>query len=121
MGWDNFTGDGVNCNTKPNDIQEKHLGHKEYEVEVDVVFTVKYKVIAKDKMDLIEKKMNLVGVPLEIDTDSAGDCYDISIKNWGTQDEKEKETGDVVIKKKIDEDLPEDKDNIEYELERTGL
>jgi len=117
MGWDNFTGQ-VNANTKPDTIEKKHLGYKEYEVEVDVVFTVKYKVLAKDKMDLIDKKMNLQGVPLEIDTDSSDECYDISVKNWGTQDEKETETGDVVVQKKIDEDEPESEDNVEYDLKR---
>ena len=117
MGWDNFTGDGANCNEKP-DIEKKHLGSKEYEVEVDVVFTVKYKVIAKDDDDLREKKMNLGGVPLEIDTDRGGECYDMRIKNWGTENEKTTETGDVVIQKKIDDDEPESEDNVEYELER---
>ena len=33
MGWDNVTGDGANYNEKP-DIEKKHLGSKEYEVEL---------------------------------------------------------------------------------------
>ena len=117
MGWDNFTGDGANCNEKP-DIEKKHLGSKEYEVEVDVVFTVKYKVIAKDDDDLREKKMYLGGVPLEIDFDTGGECYDISVKNWGQENEKVNQTGDVVVKKIIDDDEPESEDNVEYDLER---
>ena len=118
MGWDDWNGDGVNADAKPPDVEKKHLGYKEYEVEVDVVFTVKYKVIAKDDDDLREKKMNLGGVPLEIDTDRGGECYDMRIKNWGTENEKTTETGDVVIQKKIDDDEPESEDNVEYELER---
>ena len=117
MGWDNVTGDGANYNEKP-DIEKKHLGSKEYEVEVDVVFTVKYKVIAKDDDDLREKKMYLGGVPLEIDFDNGGECYDISFKNWGQENEKVNETGDVVVQKKIDDDQPESEDNVEYDLER---
>ena len=117
MGWDNFTGQ-VNANTKPDTIEKKHLGYKEYEIETDVVFTVKYKVIAKDDDDLREKKMYLGGVPLEIDFDTGGECYDISVKNWGQENEKVNQTGDVVIKKKIDDDEPESEDNVEYDLER---
>ena len=118
MGWDDWKGNGINADAKPPSVEKKHLGYKEYEVEVDVIFTVKYKVLAKDKMDLIDKKMNLQGVPLEIDTDSSNECYDVSVKNWGTQDEKETETGDVVVQKKIDEDEPESEDNVEYDLKR---
>ena len=43
---------------------------------------------------------------------------DVSVKNWGTQNEKETETGDVVVQKKIDEDEPESEDNVEYDLKR---
>ena len=116
MGWDDWKGNGINADAKPPIVEKKHLGYKEYEVEVDVVFTVKYKVLAKDSTDLIDKKMNLTGVPLEIDTDSAGECYDMAIKNWGTENEKTTETGDVVVQKKIDDDEPESDDNVEYDL-----
>ena len=40
------------------------------------------------------------------------------IKNWGTENEKTTETGDVVIQKKIDDDEPESEDNVEYDLKR---
>ena len=48
MGWDNLN--NINLNSKPT-IDSSKDGFQEYEVEQDIVFTVKYKVLAKDNSD----------------------------------------------------------------------
>ena len=57
MGWDDWTSK-FKFECLP-DTDEKDVGLKEFEVEEDIVFTVKYKVLAKDKSDLIDKKVCL--------------------------------------------------------------
>ena len=46
MGWDDWTSK-FKFEYQP-DTDEKDVGLKEFEVEEDVIFTVKYKVLAKD-------------------------------------------------------------------------
>ena len=98
MGWDDWTSK-FNFEEKP-DTDEKDVGLKEFEIQEDVIFTVKYKVLAKDKMDLIDKKVYLGGATLEIDKDDkdVGKTYDYYVKNWGTEHTKENETGKEVVK-----------------------
>lgn len=118
MGWDDWTSK-FNFEEKP-DVDEKDVGLKEFEVEEDVIFTVKYKVLAKDKMDLIDKKVYLGGASLEIDKDGddVGKTYDYHVKNWGTENTKEIETGRVVIKEYgKDDEGKEDKEDFEIKLD----
>lgn len=118
MGWDDWT-NNFNFEEKP-DVDEKDVGLKEFEVEEDVVFTVKYKVLAKDKSDLIEKKVYLGGASLEIDKDGddVGKTYAYHVKNWGTEKTKETETGRVVIKEcGKDDEGKEDKEDFEIKLD----
>ena len=115
MGWDDWTSK-FNFECKP-DTDEKDVGLKEFEVEEDVIFTVKYKVLAKDKSDLIDKKVYLGGASLEIDKDDGGKTYDYYVKNWGTENTKETETGRAVIKEYgTDHDGKEDKEDFEIKL-----
>jgi hypothetical protein len=118
MGWDDWTS-SFNFEEKP-DTDEKDVGLKEFEVEEDVIFTVKYKVLAKDKSDLIDKKVYLGGASLEIDKDSkdVGKTYDYHVKNWGTENTKETETGRSVVKEYgTDENGKEDKEDFEIKLD----
>jgi hypothetical protein len=64
MGWDDWTSK-FKFECKP-DTDEKDVGLKEFEVEEDIIFTVKYKVLAKDKSDLIDKKVKLTTITLKI-------------------------------------------------------
>ena len=115
MGWDDWTS-SFNFEEKP-DTDEKDVGLKEFEVEEDVVFTVKYKILAKDKSDLIDKKVYLGGTTLEIDKKDAGKTYDYYVKNWGAEKTKETETGRVVIKEcGKDDEGKEDKEDFEIKL-----
>ena len=117
MGWDDWTSK-FNFEEKP-DVDEKDVGLKEFEVEEDIIFTVKYKVLAKDKSDLIDKKVYLGGASLEIDKDDkdVGKTYDYYVKNWGTEKTKETETGRVVIKEYgKDDEGKEDKEDFEIKL-----
>jgi len=118
MGWDNWTSK-FTFEQKP-DTDEKDVGLKEFEVEEDIIFTVKYKVLAKDKSDLIDKKVYLGGASLEIDKDDddVGKTYDYYVKNWGTEKTKETETGRVVIKEYgKDDEGKEDKEDFEIKLD----
>jgi len=114
MGWDNVKIDDYR--DEPT-IDENDVGKQEYEVEVDVHFTVKYKVLAKDKTDLIDKTIYVGGADLTFKDDKLDNIYDLKVKNWGTDNEKESVTYRAVIAKKIDKDEPDSKDNTEYELE----
>ena len=117
MGWDDWTRN-FSFEEKP-DTEEKDVGLKEFEVQEDVVFTIKYKVLAKDKSDLIDKKVYLGGATLEIDKDNndVGKTYDYHVKNWGTENTKETETGRIVIKEYgKDDDGKEDKEDFEIKL-----
>jgi hypothetical protein len=118
MGWDDWTS-SFNFEEKP-DAGEKDVGLKEFEVEEDIVFTVKYKVLAKNKSDLIAKKVYLGGASLEIDKDGddVGKTYDYHVKNWGTENTKETETGRSVVKEYgKDDEGKEDKEDFEIKLE----
>ena len=77
MGWDNLN--NINLNSKPT-IDSSKDGFQEYEVEQDIVFTVKYKVLAKDNSDLIDNKIYLAQ-----NTTSIGKACDIAI-NWFRND-----------------------------------
>jgi len=117
MGWDDWTSK-FKFEEKP-DTDEKDVGLKEFEVEEDIIFTVKYKVLAKDKSDLIGKKVYLGGASLEIDKDDddVGKTYDYYVKNWGTEKTKETETGRAVVKEYgTDNDGKEDKEDFEIKL-----
>ena len=109
MGWDDWTSK-FKFECQP-DTDEKDVGLKEFEVEEDVIFTVKYKVLAKDKMDLIDKKIYLGGASLEINKDDGGKTYDYYVKNWGTENTKETETGRSVVK-----EYGKDKEDFEIKL-----
>jgi len=117
MGWDSWTSD-FKFEEKPS-LDEKDIGLKEFEVEEDVIFTVKYKVLAKDKMDLIDKKIYLGGAELKIDKDSddVGKTYDFAVKNWGTENTKETDKGREVIKKHNESRDSEDFHEEDYEIE----
>lgn len=114
MGWDNLK---VEDYIDEPTIDENDVGKQEYEVEVDVHFTVKYKVLAKDKTELIDKTIYVGGADLSIKDDNLENIYDLRVKNWGTDNHKENVSHKTVIAKKIDEDEPSSKDNTEYELE----
>ena len=115
MGWDDWTSK-FKFEEKP-DTDEKDVGLKEFEVEEDIVFTVKYKVLAKDKSDLIDKKVCLGSASLDIDKDDGGKTYDYYVKNWGTENTKETETGRAVIKEYgTTVDGKEDKEDFEIKL-----
>ena len=118
MGWDDWTS-SFNFEEKP-DTDEKDVGLKEFEVQEDVIFTVKYKVLAKDKSDLINKKVYLGGATLEINKDDkdCGKTYSYHVKNWGTENTKETETGREVVKEYgTDETGKEDKEDFVIKLE----
>ena len=118
MGWDDWT-NKFKFECKP-DTDEKDVGLKEFEVEEDIIFTVKYKVLAKDKSDLIDKKVYLGGASLEIDKDDkdVGKTYDYYVKNWGTENTKETETGRAVVKEYgTTVDGKEDKEDFEIILD----
>jgi len=121
MGWDNFASN-FNFESKPTSLENKDVGLKEFEIVEDVIFTVKYKVLAKDKNDLIDKKVYLGGANLEIDktfnNDNEDKTYDYSVKNWGTENTKETETGRVIVKEcATDENGKEDKEDYEIKLD----
>ena len=116
MGWDDWTSK-FKFEEKP-DTDEKDVGLKEFEVEEDIIFTVKYKVLAKDKSDLIDKKVYLGGASLEINKDDVGKTYDYYVKNWGTENTKETETGRAVVKEYgTTDDGKEDKEDFEIILD----
>ena len=116
MGWDDWTSK-FKFECKP-DTEEKDVGLKEFEVEEHIIFTVKYKVLAKDKSDLIGKKVYLGGASLEINKDDdVGKTYDYYVKNWGTENTKETETGRAVVKEYgTTVDGKEDKEDFEIKL-----
>ena len=117
MGWDDWTSK-FKFECQP-DTDEKDVGLKEFEVEEDIIFTVKYKVLAKDKSDLIDKKVCLGSASLEIDKDGddVGKTYDYYVKNWGTENTKETETGRSVVKEYgKDDEGKEDKEDFEIKL-----
>jgi hypothetical protein len=114
MGWDSYT--NTDLIDKP-DLEDKDLGFKEFEVEEDVAITVKYKILAKDESDLIEKKLYLGGQELTLKDDNLEKAYDIRIKNWGTDNAKEDATGKGVVKTFWEEKGHEDHDPKEYDLE----
>ena len=100
MGWDSF--EISNYNETPTCLDDKQVGLQEFEVEEDIIFTAKYKVLAKDKSDLIDKKIYLGGVNIKIKDDNEDNIYDLSVKNWGTENLKENETGKKVVKDEDD-------------------
>ena len=100
MGWDSF--EISNYNKTPTCLDDKQVGLQEFEVEEDIIFTAKYKVLAKDKSDLIDKKIYLGGVNIKIKDDNEDNIYDLSVKNWGTENLKENETGKKVVKDEDD-------------------
>ena len=100
MGWDSF--EISNYNVTPTCLDDKQVGLQEFEVEEDIIFTAKYKVLAKDKSDLIDKKIYLGGVNIKIKDDNEDNIYDLSVKNWGTENLKENETGKKVVKDEDD-------------------
>ena len=100
MGWDSF--EISNYNKTPTCLDDKQVGLREFEVEEDIIFTAKYKVLAKDKSDLIDKKVYLGGVNIKIKDDNEDNIYDLSVKNWGTENLKENETGKKVVKDEDD-------------------
>ena len=120
MGWDDWTSK-FKFECLP-DTGEKDVGLKEFEVEEDIHFTVKYKVLAKDKSDLIDKKVYLGGASLEIDKDGddVGKTYDYYVKNWGTENTKETETGRAVIKEYGKDDEGKE-DKADFEIKLGGL
>ena len=95
MGWDNLN--NINLNSKPT-IDSSKDGFQEYEVEQDIVFTVKYKVLAKDNSDLIDNKIYLDCANLQIDDEKIDQIYDLRVKNWGTENVRENTTGKKVVK-----------------------
>jgi len=113
MGWDCIA--NKNLNVYPY-LDSSKDNFQEYEIEQDIVFTVKYKVLAKDSMDLIDKKINLEGAELKINDDNLENSYELRVKNWGTENNKEFPTGKRVTKYKFDEDKDDDA-NWEYEIE----
>ena len=118
MGWDYWTKD-FTFEDKP-DLDEKDIGLKEFEIEEDVHFTVKYKVLAKDKMDLIDKKVYHGGAELKIDKDGndVRKTYDYAVKNWGTDNTKETETLNKVVKEYgTTDDGKVDKEDFEIKLD----
>lgn len=95
MGWDNLN--NTNLNSNPT-IDSSKDGFQEYEIEQDIVFTVKYKVLAKDDFDLFVKKLHLDCANLQLDDEKIDHVYDLRVKNWGTENVRDETTGKKVVK-----------------------
>ena len=84
MAWDDFANNG-------NDLQDNRsiidslnkydAGKKVYEVEEEVTFIVKYKVIAKDKSELITNKPGTSFSNLDICSSISSHCPTLFLKS----------------------------------------
>ena len=110
MGWDNFTngGNDLQDNRQIIDTMSKQdVGKKVYECVEEVTFIVKYKVVAKDRSELISNKPGLSFCNLEIkqhmreNNDNKKDMtYDYRIRCCESKEISEPfETSDQVVEK----------------------
>ena len=110
MGWDNFAngGNDLQDNRQIIDTMSKQdVGKKVYECVEEVTFIVKYKVVAKDRSELISNKPGLSFCNLEIkqhmreNNDNKKDMtYDYRIRCCESKEISEPfETSDQVVEK----------------------
>ena len=110
MGWDNFTngGNDLQDNREIIDtLSKQDVGKKVYECVEEVTFIVKYKVVAKDRSELISNKPGLSFCNLEIkqhmreNNDNKKDMtYDYRIRCCESKEISEPfETSDQVVEK----------------------
>ena len=123
MGWDNFAngGNDLQDNRQIIDTMSKQdVGKKVYECVEEVTFIVKYKVVAKDRSELISNKPGLSFCNLEVkqhlreNNDNKKDMtFDYRIKCCESKELREPfETSDQVIEKfEKDLDGNDDKHN----------
>jgi hypothetical protein len=129
MGWDNFANDGndLQDNRSIIDTLNKHdAGKKVYEVEEEVTFIVKYKVVAKDKSELITNKPGISFSNLDIpeymrknNDDKRDLTFDYRVRCCESKSIKEDETlEEVVLKYEKDLDGKDDLKNSYIDIER---
>ena len=110
MGWDDFAngGNDLQDNIQIIDTMSKQdIGKKVWECEEEVTFIVKYKVVAKDRSELISNKPGLSFCNLEIkqhmreNNDNKKDMtYDYRIRCCESKEISEPfETSDQVVEK----------------------
>ena len=110
MGWDNFTngGNDLQDNREIIDtLSKQDVGKKVYECVEEVTFIVKYKVVAKDRSELISNKPGLSFCNLEVkkhlreNNDNKKDMtYDYRIRCCDSKElEEPYETIDEVVEK----------------------
>ena len=110
MGWDNFANGGRDLQDNReiiDTLSNQDVGKKVYECEEEVTFIVKYKVVAKDRSELISNKPGLSFCNLEIkqhmreNNDNKKDMtYDYRIRCCESKEISEPfETSDQVVEK----------------------
>ena len=132
MAWDDFANNG-------NDLQDNRsiidslnkydAGKKVYEVEEEVTFIVKYKVIAKDKSELITNKPGTSFSNLDIpeymrknNDDKSDLTFDYRVRCCESKSIKEDETSDeVVLKYEKDLDGKDDLNNSYMDIDNNGF
>ena len=133
MGWDNFAngGNDLQDNRQIIDTMSKQdVGKKVYECVEEVTFIVKYKVVAKDRSELISNKPGLSFCNLEIkqhmreNNDNKKDMtYDYRIRCCESKEIKEPyESSDEVVEKfEQDEEGNDMKWSAYLDIEHKGL
>ena len=132
MAWDDFADGGkeLQDNKQIIDVLTKHdTGKKVYEVEEEVTFIVRYKVIAKDTNELITNKAGLSYSNLDIpqhmreNSDDKRDLtFDYRVRCCESKSIKEDETNDkVVLKYEKDLDGKDDTNNSYLDLDNDGF
>ena len=133
MGWDNFTngGNDLQDNREIIDtLSKQDVGKKVYECVEEVSFIVKYKVVAKDRSELISNKPGLSFCNLEIkqhmreNNDNKKDMtYDYRIKCCESKElEEPYESIDEVVEKfEQDEEGNDMKWSAYLDIEHKGL
>ena len=108
-------------------LDEKDVGKKEYIVEQDIVISVKYKIIAEDKDQAMEKMLNEYMFDLGVSErdDNHTNVYDFQTKTHGAQQRKEfwtdkilsdvSKTGKEVRKKYWEEPIVDGKPNPDFD------
>ena len=123
MGWDDFTNGGRDLQDNRSimdNMTKQDIGKKVWECEEEVTFIVKYKVVAKDRSELISNRPGLSFCNLEVKqhlrehNDNKKDMtYDYRIRCCESKELREPfETSDQVIEKfEKDLDGNDDKHN----------
>ena len=133
MGWDDFANGGrdlLDNREIIDNMSKQDIGKKIWECEEEVTFIVKYKVVAKDRSELISNKPGLSFCNLEVkkhlreNNDNKKDMtYDYRIRCCESKEIKEPyESSDEVVEKfEQDEEGNDMKWSAYLDIEHKGL